>query len=318
MDRSQPMNLRRLFTIAIKTGLTLVVLYFVGRQLAQHWQEIKTFEWQIDPLPLILSIGLGLLALLVFALCWRGVIISFGHDVSVARSFKIAYLSNLGRYVPGKVWQVFGMLYLARKEGVQAEQAAASFVITQILAVPASFLVFMAAGLFESTLLIDRVGIAGQGTAYLLLALSVAGSLVLVFRPEPLVRLANRLLRRLNRPTVSFCLDKKVALIIFVGYVFGWICYGVAFWLFLYSVVGFQAPNPIAATGLFNAAYQIGYLALFAPGGFGPREWVMGRLLEPFLQAIASAVAMAARVWAIVLETLAAILAVTISSSPDR
>jgi uncharacterized membrane protein YbhN (UPF0104 family) len=65
----------------------------------------------------------------------------------------------------------------------------------------------------------------------------------------------------------------------------------------------------IAAAGIYNAAYQVGYLSFFAPGGFGPRELVMGLMLTPFLGPVGPAVAVVARLWAIVLETTAALLA---------
>jgi len=31
----------------LKIALTLVILYFLYRQVAHHWQEIKAYEWQI-------------------------------------------------------------------------------------------------------------------------------------------------------------------------------------------------------------------------------------------------------------------------------
>ncbi len=49
-----------------------------------------------------------------------------------------------------------------------------------------------------------------------------------------------------------------------------------------------------------------------APGGFGPRELVLGVMLTPFLGPIAPAVAIGARLWAIVIEGLAALLALAV------
>ena len=60
---------------------------------------------------------------------------------------------------------------------------------------------------------------------------------------------------------------------------------------FLMGINPTDAPGPIASIGIFCLAYQVGYLTLFAPGGFGPRELVMGALLTPYFGPIAPAIA---------------------------
>jgi uncharacterized membrane protein YbhN (UPF0104 family) len=65
--------------------------------------------------------------------------------------------------------------------------------------------------------------------------------------------------------------------------------------------------------GLFIIAYQIGYLALFAPGGVGPREIMLQVLMAPFFgPTVAAAIAIAARVWVIIAEGISALLALKI------
>lgn len=319
--KPQPSTRRKAIGLTIKLVLTLVVLYFVGRQVWQNWGQVKTADWQIDLWYLIPSLILTQIAVFSFAFCWKKIIQGFGHTVSVPMSFKIFNLSNLGRYIPGKVWQVFGMLYLAKKEGVPQEQAAASFVIAQLFLIPTSLLVYVLAAQFEPVLLTDQFAIMGRGSAYLIGALSLAACAALIFSPGPILRLANFALKKLGRPAANFALDKRVALQIFVGYFCGWILFGLAYWLMLRSILGDNAPSIIASVGLYNVAYQIGYLALFAPGGLGPREWIMGELLKPLIGPIGPAVAILARFWSVLVDSLAAVIALTIKrktvSSPE-
>ncbi len=306
------MSSRRILLSILKYAATLGVLYFVYEQVVKHWDDLSTFDWQIDIFPLILSLGFGLIAFYLFAIAWRLIIGTLGHTISINMSFKIAYLSNLGRYIPGKVWQVFGMLYLAGRQGVPAERATASFVIAQLFAIPASLLAFSIAAFLEPTLFSDRIALIGSGSIFLLLLFTISGSIILIVKPEPLFWLVNRLLVKFKREPVDLHLDKKVALLIFSSYFLGWVIYGVAFWLQLVAVAGYKAPNPIAAVGLFNLSYQIGYLALFAPGGFGPRELVIASMLAPFTGPISAALAIVARLWAIVLEAISAMIALAI------
>jgi uncharacterized membrane protein YbhN (UPF0104 family) len=64
--------------------------------------------------------------------------------------------------------------------------------------------------------------------------------------------------------------------------------------------------------GSFVVAYLIGYLAIFAPGGIGARELVLTGVLSPFIGPIAAGVAVAARLWNLLAEALAAIIALVI------
>jgi uncharacterized membrane protein YbhN (UPF0104 family) len=304
--------MKKALIFLLKLGLTGVVVYYVARQVWSNWDQVKQFNWQFDFLYLALSLLCAMVALVIFSAAWVKVISAFGHRLSQASGFRILNLSNLGRYIPGKVWQVFGMLYLAKQKNIPEEQAAASFVISELFTIPASLLVWVIALQFEPALLIDRFKIMGPGSAYTVGILGLLGCAVLVLYPQPFLNLANYVLRKLGRPTATFTMDKSVALQAFVAYVLGWVLFGLAFWLFLKSVLGDSAPSVILSVGLYNIAYQIGYLAIFAPSGLGPRELIMGALLQPLVGPIGPALAVVARLWSIVIDVSAALAALGI------
>lgn len=306
------MTFKKTIAVILKIALTLVVVYFVYRQVGNNWGEIQDYNWQIDYWMLLLSVLAGLGTFVVMASNWQRLIRGFGHKVSLTKSFRIFYLSDLGRYIPGKIWPLLGILYLTKKEGIPPEQATASFVLVQMFAIPASLFVFVVALQLEPGLLVDQVAVLGATSTYLLTAVWIALSATLVLWPQRLLKLGNAVLRRFSRPEVQFELDKKVALRLFVGYAVGWFCYGIAFYLFVRSVMPEAGLSLVAAAGIFNAAYQIGYLTLFAPGGLGPREMVMGFMLTPFLGPIALLLPILARLWAILIEVTAALIALAI------
>jgi len=299
----------RYFSQLIKTVLTVLVIAFIYVQISQHWPTIKNYDWDLSFLRIVGSLLLAMFALFVFALQWKKMIGAFGHKLSTAQAYRVMYLSNLGRYIPGKVAQLFGILYFAKEAGVPPERAGASFVLIQLFAIPASLLIYVVAALFAPDLLDERFAMLNTDSTLILLALFVVISALLIVRPQIFFGIINRLLRKFGRPTLDLQLDKKVASQLFLGYSFGWICYGLAFWLFLTGIVDTTRVGIIAAVGLYNAAYQIGYLALFAPGGLGPRELVMGFLLTPFFGPVAPAIAVMARLWTIVIDILAALSA---------
>lgn len=309
---ARPLTFGRILFAALKVLLVVVILYFLFRQVADNWQAIREYDWEIHPLYLALSVVSGVGAFFIMSSVWRVIVGAFGYTVGPLSAFRIFYLANLGHYIPGRVWQVFGVLYLARQKGIPPEPAAASFVMVQLFAIPASFLIYALAAYFEPKLLVEQVALLGQGASYVLTGAMIVLCLLITLFPQVFLGIGNRVLRFLKRPTIEFRLDKKVALGVFIGYGIGWICYGLAFWLFVKTVAPEADLSAVAGIGAFNAAYQIGYLVLFAPGGFGPREFVMGVLLAPFVGPIGAAVAITARIWAVLIESLAALMALAV------
>lgn len=300
----------------LKVALTAVLIYFLYHQIDRHWLQIRDHPWQINWLLLGAALAVGLVALAVIASNWQVLIRAFGHRIPLLRVCRIFYLADMGRYVPGKIWALLGFVYLARKEGVAPEQATASFVLSQMLLIPASFLVAAIAIQVDSRILVDQVALLGRYSAWTFMALMLATMVIVIVWPGRVLSVVNFLLHKLNREVITFRLDKRVALQVFLRYLLGWFVYGAGFWLFIGSVTPYSSLGLIAAAGVFAAAYQIGYLSLFAPGGFGPRELVMGFMLTPFLGPLAPAVAILARLWVIAVEVCAALIALAIGGKP--
>lgn len=302
------MNITRAAFNLLKFALVAVILFFLGRQVWQNWDQIRGYSWQIHIPLLLLSVALSVATFWLLALVWRTIINRFGHAIRVWMAFKIMFVSNLGRYVPGRIWQVTGMLFWAGRVGVTPEEATASFVLTQIFSIPASFLVYFICGLIDPRISVDRLAIVGPNTAYAFAAVMIALCAAVVVFHERMIKLVNRLLNRLGRPEIQLRLDKPVALGILCGYVVAWTVYGLAFWVFLLSVQTDSRAGLAASIGIFNAAYQIGYLTLFAPGGLGPRELVMGVMLGPLVGPIAPALAVLSRIWTTVIDSVGALV----------
>ena len=293
-----------------------VIFYFLGRQLVTNWGKVAEHDWEFNFFYLTGALLSVIVTFFVFSSVWKIIIRSLDKEVGYAKSFKIAYLANLGRYIPGKIWQMFGMIYLAKKEGVTEEEAVTSFGLSQIFAIPSgllSGLVFIALypGIIEQYTSIPflKTGVFAIGGAIFVV------SLVVVFFPRPFEAIANRVFALLRRKPISLRMNKSLAAMIYVGYFLAWSLYGFSFWLFLRGITA-QTPDLLPMAGIFIIAYQVGYLMLFAPGGVGPREAMMEVMLAPFFGAgVATAIAIAARIWLICAEAVSALIALSIKST---
>ena len=114
------MKLGKKLRIIVGWLLAIIILAFLIRLIYIHRAELAKWQWDINWTYAVTSAVLLGTAYIFLALAWRAIIYGFGHCISLKESFRIIYLSQLGRYIPGKVWQVFGMIALA---GVYAETA---------------------------------------------------------------------------------------------------------------------------------------------------------------------------------------------------
>ena len=302
----------------IKFIFAATIIYFAGRQLVGNWGEVSQYHWKINPLLLVLSVILHLLTFGILSKMWCILINAFGHKVSFRHSFKISYISNLGRYIPGKIWPVLGMIYLLDKIKINKETAFASWGVATIFGLPPAFLAgFITFSMYPEMLkgtFGDNVGIG----SIIVVGCIFVCSLILVFAPNMSIDIFNIVLKKLKRPTVKFRLQKKVALEVYIGYFIGWTFYGLAFYTFMHAIIDNPDIPFIVGIGSFIMAYVIGYLAFFSPGGLGARELVLITVLTPFLGPIVSGIAVAARVWNLICELIAALIALLIKINGKR
>ena len=251
------MNRRRLLW-ALQIVLAVAVAGFVAR----HWSEFRALDFPVD-----LEAGwIALAALIVMVTygvliaAWRLVLQGWGERLAPGPAVAIWTLSNLGRYLPGKVWGLAGLAVLAQRAGVAVWAGVGAAVAMQALAVGSGVAVTAAAapGVLSPTGVTAGVGIAMV-------------TLVVLANPAAMTRLG-RLARQADlRPLGP-------ATVILAGAVttVSWVGYGLA-----RGTLGGATPSVAAATGVFAAGYVAGLLALFAPGGVGVREAMLVALLAP-------------------------------------
>src|SRR5256885_3085424 len=62
---------------------------------------------------------------------WRRILAGWGQRIAFGPAARTWSVANLGRYVPGKVWSVAGLVVLAQRAGVAPGPAAASAFVIQ-------------------------------------------------------------------------------------------------------------------------------------------------------------------------------------------
>jgi hypothetical protein len=287
---------------------------FVGRALAQQWTRFRGQPVAVNPHWIIIGASM-LVVLATYAVLidtWRRMVRAWEQegrrrgqenrpgDFSFLRATGIWTIANLGKYVPGKVWQIGAMATLAERAGVSPMAAAGSSILNQIVNIATGILVALVAGWRSLSTLSG--GYAGVGVGVALIALT--GVLLL---PSMLPVMLDTARRVTGRPLTMSVVPRRAVYISIVGNVLSWLMYGVAFELFVYGVTGTHSGAFSDYVTAWAWPYIIGYLAVFAPGGIGVRESALAVALGALRLATpqtALVIAITSRLWLTVTELL--------------
>ena len=296
--------------------LLLVTLGWAGLALSRQWDQVRasaalaTVHW--GWIALASFIVLATYALLIQS--WRLLLAGWGSPLKYDAAVRIWTIANLGRYVPGKVWSIGALGLLARREGASGVAAAAAAILGTLLNIGTGFGVMALSG--------ARVLGAFKPwlqTAAITLSVAFLGATIAL--PWVLPPVLRRIAVWRGLPAHSQHLSAGRIWIATVINALSWVLYGAAFAAFAKGV----APQVIASVPLFvvvwTASYVGGYLVLYAPGGIGVREVVLtGGLVSLGLASTGDAalLALSSRLWLTVLEILPGLVALLLSSLPQR
>jgi Lysylphosphatidylglycerol synthase TM region len=297
---------QRRILLAAQLLAAVILFYFIGRALANQWAAFRAQPLDAEPrwLDIAASGVLVLGAHVLLVQTWRLMLRSWGAEMTFWTAARVWSVSNLGKYIPGKIWQITAMAAMATRAGVSAVVSTGSALLGTIINIACGIAIVLVLGWQW----IDQVREDARIVAIGLLALSVLGLLALPFLAPRLNALAARFTGRL----VAFeAPPTRIVFIAIVGNLLAWLMYGVGFMWLVSGVLGESPGSPWQYIAVYAASYVAGYLVLFLPGGIGVREGVMAVLLTSLALATpkqALLVAGASRIWITLLEIVPGLL----------
>lgn len=292
-------RLKRWLLLGGQLALTVLVTWFIMDRVGlsfSHIRQLDPAQWRPDAALLAGSCILLLLGYSVSAALWGRIVVDLGGPpIPLLDSIRMFMVANLGRYLPGKLWQIAGLAMLSRSRGVPASTSTGAAILGQGIALVAATLVGVGA-LVWGPIEIRRWGLPGAGVVA---AAAAVGLLPPVF--GRVSALWFRIARQEAPPTLG-----SVHAVRWLGlYVANWALYAFSFWLLAASFGYCGGVVPVGSA--FAAAYVLGYLMIFAPAGVGVREGFLVAFLTPLFGAGPSAaLALIARVWTTVVELIPA------------
>jgi len=271
----------------------ITAIAFMLYYLASNWNELRSYSWNINWLYLIISSFMLYLAFIAAIYVFQSIFNNIaGAKLTFAQMYGIFNIANIGRYLPGKVWNILGIYVLAQEYGVNKKQTTLAVAISEVTFKGVG--AFFGLGYFFFSPLLDQYLIG------IVLVLAIA---FIMIHPQILGRLMNFGLRLIKKGEIEINFTYTGILKHFALYSVVWIILSSAFYLFVSSLTSLEGVNTIQFLTIMPLCWIVGYIMIFAPGGIGVREGMLVLLLGEILpHEIALVIALSQRVWFTIIE----------------
>ena len=276
-----------------KWGWLACVLVAAALVIARSWDEIVEMLRGLSPLLLAGSLLLTAAAKFFLAENARIAAGRCGVPLRYLQGARLYNLSQLGKYLPGSIWQFVGRAAAYKNLGATFPQIRDSLLTESLWILCAAALV---GALLTGPGIVEVVTQAlSPALAWWLAGLLAVGLLVVaavaVYRWSALLAYLELLVPPMRAVVVQAAI---------------WVLLGAAFWCLLVAS-GIYA-GIVFSIGLFAAAYAVGFMVPFAPAGLGIRDGILVLGLLPFTTtAEAVAIALLARVVYLVVDVVLAL-----------
>ena len=285
-------------------------MWFGGRRLWEQWVDTNRADLHVslDLWRTVLASALVLATYLLLIEVWRAVLALSGSHLPRTAAVRIWFVSNLGKYLPGKVWQIGAMTAFVARYRIAPTVAGAAAIVITVANVAAGFAFVLVAAA-------KSLSVWGGPRAAWLLTIG----LVVALCAAPLVAHGwSALAHRLGKPALAVRIPLSAAVLSLAGSFLAWALYGIAFRVFAFGIIGGAPGSWLAWGAAYALSYLVGYLTLIVPGGVVVREVTLTQiltLLNLTTPAQAVIIALTSRLWLTVLELAPGIAALFIG--PD-
>ncbi|MBO7726276.1 MAG: flippase-like domain-containing protein [Thermoguttaceae bacterium] len=269
---------------AVKWTLTLLVFVFLGRELVRSSDEFRRYEWNLQYGWLAAAALLYLAAYFPSSCFWHYVLRALGQRPTFFASVRSFYLSQLGKYVPGKAMVIVIRSALVSGPRVRASLAAAGVFYETFT--------MMAVGAFISALLVLLK--YGEHWKFSLLALGVMAASGIPLLP-PVFRRVLKIFRAAKDDAAAWeKIDRLSWKTLPAGFLLMsllWVLFGLFLWASVRGLgveTGPLAEHAVLFVTVTATAMVLGFAVPISPGGLGVREAILAALLVPYFSTILS------------------------------
>ena len=106
----------RLFRI-IQWAIVVAIFVFLGKMVWDNWNQVKDTPFTLQPLPFILSTLIFAFSYFIQIWAWYLITLKLKIALSPFETLKTWFSSQLGKYLPGKIWLLLGRFTYYKSKG---------------------------------------------------------------------------------------------------------------------------------------------------------------------------------------------------------
>ena len=88
----------------LKWMIAFAIFVFLGKMVWDNWNQVKDVPFTLQPFPFILSTLIFAFSYFIQVWAWYLITLKLGIALSFRETLKSWFYSQLGKYLPGKVW----------------------------------------------------------------------------------------------------------------------------------------------------------------------------------------------------------------------
>ena len=249
---------RRRLGLALRLGFGVAGVIFMVIAFRQTWNRSHGHVvpgWQY-------LLGAELLTIVGLAGASRGWVCLFEGQGSARILAEAFYSAQVGKYVPGAIWQAVGQVTLSRRGGVSLTRATTTFPVHALTQAASG-------GTVGATIALVGIHLSAGVRLAALLGLL----LLLPLRRTWMLKVLGWFPRLLKRVEAESLPSQRAILLSYAWGIWTLLFTGTAFALLAYRL---DAASPAAAAvPAFALAWTVGFLAVPFPAGIGIREAVL-------------------------------------------
>lgn len=292
----------------LRWAFLVIVVAFAAWAIVKERHELGRAWHQVTPFPVGTALVLSVVGAVVGFPQWRELLAGLGSKVPIRPAIRVYFLGQLGKYIPGGVWNIVAQASLARELKVPRARSGSAGLLAIVVALP------VLAAVSAVTLSISGRQVLGAYWWTLLIVVPLLAFL----HPDVLVKLAAFAARVTHRDIPLERIPGRRIVRSALWTALGQLASGLGL-MFLVKMFTGSYPSPLVTIGVFSLGLLAGMLVVLAPAGAGAREAVIVLGLSPYLDRDAALlVALLARVLSILADGILAGLSVLIAQQKVR
>jgi hypothetical protein len=285
------------YRVFVKWAIALAIFALLGKMVWENWNQVREASFAFRLLPFLLSTLLFILSYFVQVWAWYLITLRLGIALPLRETVGIWFYSQLGKYLPGKVWLLLSRFYFYHSKGKSKKSITVALYLETVTLVMAAGLIFLVSLFSLREIPSSYRGISPPWfIPFFILAF-------LFLHPKVLQETINRILGLLKRDPISISISYGETLWVLGVCVLSWGVGGIGFYLFVDSVFPVASKDFLFLTGALAISSTLGLIALFAPSGLGVREGVLVYFLSAIMpSSVAVILSILTRLWMTFIE----------------